>query len=72
MLNALRLTAGFEARLFTARTGLAWESIRAALGRRRGTRAAAGHAVRLPPELLGLRFLNDLLLGFLPEMPEKS
>ncbi|HYM29253.1 MAG TPA: radical SAM family heme chaperone HemW [Steroidobacteraceae bacterium] len=72
MLNALRLTAGFEARLFTERTGLAWESIRAPLAaaEARGLLAATPSGCR--PSSLGLRFLNDLLLEFLPEMPEKS
>ncbi|HET9331898.1 MAG TPA: radical SAM family heme chaperone HemW, partial [Steroidobacteraceae bacterium] len=72
MLNALRLTAGFEARLFTERTGLTWESIRAPLA----AAAARGLLIGTPsgyrPSSLGLRFLNDLLLEFLPEMPEKS
>ena len=72
MLNALRLTAGFEARLFTERTGLAWESIRAPLAAAEARGLLVGTPSGCRPSSLGLRFLNDLLLEFLPEMPEKS
>jgi oxygen-independent coproporphyrinogen-3 oxidase len=72
MLNALRLTDGFDAALFPARTGLDWEVIaapvRAALARGLLERTSAGYR----PSPQGLRFLNDLLLGFLPETPQKS
>jgi putative oxygen-independent coproporphyrinogen III oxidase len=67
MLNALRLTAGFAEASFVVRTGLAWETVAAPL------RAAldAGLLVRTGegyrPSARGLRFLNDLLLAFLPE-----
>src|SRR6516162_4616795 len=66
MLNALRLTAGFGTSTFFARTGLAWEAIA------RPVRAAhaAGLLLRTEegyrPSARGLRFLNDLLLQFLP------
>jgi len=72
MLNALRLTAGFGTSTFFARTGLAWEAIA------RPVRAAhaAGLLLRTEegyrPSARGLRFLNDLLLQFLPETSEKS
>jgi putative oxygen-independent coproporphyrinogen III oxidase len=70
MLNALRLTAGFEQASFAARTGLAWEAVdtpvRTALAAGLLLRTAAGYR----PSALGLRFLNDLLLGFLPETPQ--
>jgi len=72
MLNALRLSAGFEAQLFAARTGLPWQQVAPQLQsqERRGLllRTASGYR----PSPLGLRFLNDLLVEFLPEMPEKS
>jgi oxygen-independent coproporphyrinogen-3 oxidase len=72
MLNALRLTAGFEEATFTTRTGLAWQvvdaTVRAAL--------AAGLLLRTVggcrPSARGLQFLNDLLLEFLPETPKNS
>jgi putative oxygen-independent coproporphyrinogen III oxidase len=72
MLNALRLTAGFGTRAFTARTGLAWEAIagpvEAALAAGLLQRTEEGYR----PSARGLRFLNDLLLAFLPETPQKS
>jgi putative oxygen-independent coproporphyrinogen III oxidase len=72
MLNALRLTAGFEAEMFVARTGLAWQvvdaAVRAALDAGLLLRTAGGYR----PSARGLRFLNDLLLGFLPETPKNS
>jgi putative oxygen-independent coproporphyrinogen III oxidase len=72
MLNALRLTAGFAAAEFPARTGLQWEVIaqplRAALARGLLERTAQGYR----PTPRGLRFLNDLLLEFLPETPIKT
>jgi oxygen-independent coproporphyrinogen-3 oxidase len=70
MLNALRLTAGFAAASFVARTGLAWDSVaaplRAALDAGLLVRTAEGYR----PSVRGLRFLNDLLLAFLPETPQ--
>jgi putative oxygen-independent coproporphyrinogen III oxidase len=72
MLNALRLTAGFEAASFAARTGLGFEVVAAAL------RAATARGLLEPtpcgyrPSGRGLRFLNELLLDFLPQTPEKT
>jgi oxygen-independent coproporphyrinogen-3 oxidase len=72
MLNALRLTAGFEVATFISRTGLAWDTVAATV------RAALDEGLLLPtaegyrPSSRGLRFLNDLLLGFLPETPKNS
>ena len=72
MLNALRLTAGFEEATFVARTGLTWQvvdaAVRAALDAGLLSRTAGGYR----PSARGLRFLNDLLLGFLPETPKNS
>ena len=72
MLNVLRLTSGFEAAWFSSRTGLDWAVIAEPLG----AAAARGLLLRTPtgyrPSDRGLRFLNDLLLGFLPETPEKT
>jgi putative oxygen-independent coproporphyrinogen III oxidase len=72
MLNALRLTDGFDAALFPERTGLDWDVIaapmQAAIARGLLERTAIGYR----PSPRGLRFLNDLLLGFLPETPQKS
>jgi putative oxygen-independent coproporphyrinogen III oxidase len=72
MLNALRLTRGFTLATFRERTGLDAQVIAAPLrsGEARGllVRTAAGYR----PSALGLRFLNELLLGFMAETPEKS
>jgi oxygen-independent coproporphyrinogen-3 oxidase len=72
MLNALRLTAGFERRTFGERTGLAWERIEApvALALERGLLTATRTGYR--PSPLGLRFLNEMLLLFMAETPEKT
>jgi putative oxygen-independent coproporphyrinogen III oxidase len=67
MMNALRLTEGFAATLFEARTGLRFEQVAPTLSvqQERGLlRGAEGHWAPTPT---GLRFLNDLLLEFLPE-----
>ncbi len=70
MLNALRLTGGFDAATFAQRTGLAWQEIaapmEAAIARGLIVRTATGYR----PSELGLRFLNDVLLGFMPESPK--
>jgi putative oxygen-independent coproporphyrinogen III oxidase len=72
MLNALRLTAGFEEAAFVARTGLAWQvvdaAVRTALEAGMLLRTAGGYR----PSARGLRFLNDLLIRFLPETSKNS
>ena len=68
MLNALRLTAGFDEQLFVARTGLKAEYLRSKLTgpTDRGLIAPVGAAFwQVTP--LGRRFLNDLQVEFLPE-----
>lgn len=67
MMNALRLTDGFAARLFTERTGLTLASIDQPLrsAEQRGLiDYTSGH---IRPTLHGQRFLNDLLTLFLPD-----
>jgi putative oxygen-independent coproporphyrinogen III oxidase len=70
MLNALRLTGGFDAATFAERTGLDWQEIAAPME----AAIARGLILRTPtgyrPSELGLRFLNDVLLGFMPESPK--
>jgi len=66
MLNAGRLTDGFPAVLFGETTGLPASFLEPGIGEavRRGLlEAGAGH---LRPTPLGRRFLNDLLLCFMP------
>ncbi len=67
MLNALRLLEGFEVRLFETRTGLSFAKVRRVLERleARGLVICAGSCWKPTP--LGARFLNDLLLEFLPD-----
>jgi oxygen-independent coproporphyrinogen-3 oxidase len=72
MLNALRLTGGFEAASFAARTGLDFEVVAAVLraATARGLLETTPCGYR--PSARGLRFLNELLLDFLPQTPEKT
>jgi coproporphyrinogen III oxidase-like Fe-S oxidoreductase len=72
MMNALRLTAGFEPALFESRTGLGWHTVSDRVQRlaARGLLAKrAGGAGRWHPTELGQRFLNDLIVEFLPVRP---
>jgi oxygen-independent coproporphyrinogen-3 oxidase len=71
MLNALRLTAGVPARLFSERTGLPVSAIEAAR-----CQAEKKGLLRVDPEAieptdLGRRFLSDLQQLFLPTHPER-
>jgi oxygen-independent coproporphyrinogen-3 oxidase len=65
MMNALRLTEGFDPAFFQQRTGMPWEAIsmRLAEASKRGLLEVSPDLVR--PTLLGQRFLNDLLELFL-------
>ncbi|HQU15213.1 MAG: YggW family oxidoreductase [Chromatiales bacterium 21-64-14] len=66
MMNALRLTGGFPAALFEARTGLPFAAVAGPLA---GAAAAGLVAVgpeRVTPTEQGRRFLNDLLMFFMP------
>ncbi len=66
MLNALRLTDGFELPLFAARTGLDPSTIESAMA----TAIAQGWLTRdrdhVSPTPLGRRFLNDVIQLFMP------
>jgi oxygen-independent coproporphyrinogen-3 oxidase len=65
MMNALRLTEGFEMVRFTERTGLAPSAIGSALGDAERRGLITRDAVCVRPTELGRRFLNDLLGLFL-------
>ena len=67
MLNALRLTEGFESRLFMERTGLPQQLIEPALqqAEKKGLLEVDFRQIR--PTELGQRFLNDLQQMFLPD-----
>lgn len=66
MLNALRLTEGFELALFTERTGLPLTAVLAELDRADKEGLLARDHVRAWPTEKGQRFLNALLERFLP------
>ena len=66
MMNALRLTEGFPAALFPARTGLPPAAMRSALAEAERRGLIERDALHIRPTLLGRRFLNDLLQIFLP------
>ena len=69
MLNALRLSDGFEPTLFTERTGLALSSIERALGLAESRGLIVRDHRRIVPTPLGRRFLSDLQGLFLPQPP---
>src|SRR4029077_19202397 len=67
MLNALRLPAGFTYEGFTARTGLSADTISPQITSLKARRLIELTALGCRPSPLGLRFLNDVLLEFMPE-----
>jgi putative oxygen-independent coproporphyrinogen III oxidase len=69
MLNALRLVDGFEVASFTERTGLPWEHVASTVSGLVERQLLAFDGGRLHGTLVGLRFLNNLLLSFLAETP---
>jgi coproporphyrinogen III oxidase-like Fe-S oxidoreductase len=68
MLNALRLSDGFDQSLFESRTGLSWVHIADQVERacKRELLESAGYE-RWRPTDLGRRFLNDLVGIFLSD-----
>ena len=72
MMNALRLTDGFDSALYVSRTGLPFSGVAAHLEhlRERELLAVSGDSWR--PTVLGQRFLNDLIGHFLPETPGET
>jgi putative oxygen-independent coproporphyrinogen III oxidase len=65
MMNALRLTEGFPARLFAERTGLTLDSTHPQLDEATARGLLEVTADRIAPTERGRRFLNDLLQIFL-------
>ncbi len=65
MLNALRLTRGVPADLFSARTGVSLSTVEALLRQARQRGLLVGDETRLAPTPQGRLFLNDLLALFL-------
>jgi oxygen-independent coproporphyrinogen-3 oxidase len=66
MMNALRLSAGFEIALFAERTGLPISAVERPLQEAVQRGLIARDHLRIAPTLRGQRFLNDLLQLFLP------
>ena len=67
MMNALRLTDGFDSVLFSERTGLPMTTVLRPLQAAEQRGLITRDHVRISPTALGKRFLNDLLQLFLPE-----
>jgi len=69
MMNALRLTEGFERSLFRERTGLEWAVVEPIFQSLAARGLVAIEAGMCKPTPLGARFLNDLIVEFLPQKP---
>lgn len=69
MLNALRLTDGFEPSLFYARTGIPLTAIADRLRAAEQRELLTWDHALIKPTELGKRFLNELLLMFMEEVP---
>ena len=67
MMNALRLTGGFDTPLFLERTGLPIAVVQQQLDEAEQRGLLVHDHLRIKPTVLGRRFLNDLLQIFLPE-----
>ena len=65
MMNALRLTGGFETKLFSERTGMPVQSISMGLAEASKKGLITQNTQYIQPTLLGQRYLNDLLELFL-------
>ncbi|QOJ23441.1 MAG: oxygen-independent coproporphyrinogen III oxidase-like protein [Gammaproteobacteria bacterium] len=67
MMNALRLSGGFDTALFQERTGLSISTVQKQLDEAEQRGLLVHDHLRIKPTVLGRRFLNDLLQIFLPE-----
>jgi oxygen-independent coproporphyrinogen-3 oxidase len=67
MMNAMRLVEGFELELFEERTGLPRTAVLDRLDRAEQDGLIERDHVRVRPTLRGRRFLNELLVRFLPK-----
>jgi putative oxygen-independent coproporphyrinogen III oxidase len=67
MMNALRLTGGFDPTIFETRTGLRFDQVAPTLLSLQGRGLLQGARGLWRPTATGLRFLNDVLLEFLPD-----
>ena len=65
MMNALRLTGGFETKLFAERTGMPWQTVSMRLAAALQKGLVKQDLNKITPTILGQRYLNDLLALFL-------
>jgi putative oxygen-independent coproporphyrinogen III oxidase len=69
MMNALRLTRGFHIELFEERTGLDWNSVSGKFAALHSRGLVEVASATCKPTPFGVRFVNEMLLDFLPEKP---
>jgi putative oxygen-independent coproporphyrinogen III oxidase len=69
MMNALRLTRGFELDLFASRTGLGWQVVTRNFDALRSRGLVDLDHETCKPTPFGVTFTNEMLLEFLPEKP---
>ena len=67
MMNALRLTEGFDIELFELRTGLRFDGLNNQMAQALQSGLIEREGLFVKPTLRGQRFLNELLQLFLPE-----
>lgn len=67
MMNALRLTEGFDIELFELRTGLRFDGLNGQMAQALQAGLIEREGLLVKPTLRGQRFLNELLQLFLPE-----
>jgi oxygen-independent coproporphyrinogen-3 oxidase len=72
MMNALRLSQGFDQAQFEVRTGLDWQTVAPTMQRHAARGLLSREAERWRPTELGMRFLNDVVADFLRKNPEGS
>jgi len=72
MLNALRLVEGFEVATFNRRTGLPWSIVGATMADLIGEGLIVNRGTCYRASAFGLRFLNDILLRFVMEIPKSA
>jgi len=72
VMNALRLTEGFEVTTFLERTGLPIAAAEQPLARAEARGLLERDHLRVRPTALGRRYLNDLLGLFLPEQRDEK
>jgi putative oxygen-independent coproporphyrinogen III oxidase len=70
MMNALRLSGGFDIGVFADRTGLPWSSLGSQLAALEARGLLVSDDGMCRPTALGLRFLNEMLVELLPERAE--